>query len=579
MRLNRILDRLYRPLPAVTITAYLTALAAVITLPLIAFVAVLLAQLQNFDREALRWETASDARVLARVVESRLQDMSATLRLLAVFPELEEGNLESLQNRMQSILSDDSVYLVLVDESGMPLLNTRVPYGTPPGPANSVPALQSALETGRIAVSAIFFDQTAGNRAFNVILPLPEDHQHSGAALMLTQEIGEIQSIVGLEALPPDWSMAVLDQNGMVIASNGPAGPDAGKPYGVQETVNFSRKGGAFEYSRDGRAMLNGYSKLTNAPWIVTLWGPIASAQAPIISTWKWLIWGSLVFIGISMLIGYTVARQLGQPIRSLARTAERLGKGEIVPPPLTKLTEANQIAVALSNASFDRSEAEDRIRLMLHELVHRSKNVLALVQAIHRQLARQSSTKEEFQQALEGRLQGLAQSIELLAQENWSGLSLKKLIEQHLSTVGVSADQIVLDGEDFMLRVSAVQNLGLALHELATNSIKYGALSTPSGKVTIRWGVEGVRNGEPAMCIVWQEQGGPEVAVPQRSGFGSVIIERHAAAAFNGAIDLDYRAEGLRWSLHAPCSALQKDGTDVLLDEMADSLASSAAE
>lgn len=243
---------------------------------------------------------------------------------------------------------------------------------------------------------------------------------------------------------------------------------------------------GTIEDIGGNRRQMYGYAQITGWTWKAVVWGPIDAAQASILTTWRQLIAGGAIFLALGMLIAWLVGRQLRIPIRQIAEMAERIGKGEIVSPVETKIREANQVAVALSNASFDRSEAEDRIHLILHELVHRTKNILTLIQAMMRQLARQDTTMEEFQKAISTRLQGLGKSIEALAKEQWAGVSIRRVIEIHMSTFADAADRVELQGTDFILKAEAVQNLGLILHELATNSVKYGALSVPQGRVRI---------------------------------------------------------------------------------------------
>lgn len=546
-----------RHLPTASISTYLTVLAAVIALPLLAFAAFLLTQLESYDREGLRRQTQNDARGISRMIESHQRDLASMLRLLSVFPEIEEGDLAGFQARTGDILSRSATYLLVVDETGEQLLNSRVPFGAALGKTSNVQAVEEALQRDTIVVSEAFFGRTAQEWVFNVITPLAKPVGGRRATLILTRDIDRVQVSLSAETLPERWSAMVVDQNGRAIAS---AGAERVEPASLAPPALMAQvasASGVFDYVRDGEQMMGAHARVLGSSWSTVLWGPVASTQAPILSTWRWLAVGSLVFIVASLSFAYLVARQLSQPIRNLSSLAERLGRGEIVSPPTSKLLEANQIAIALSNASFERSEAEDRVHLMLRELVHRTKNVLTLVQAIFRQIARQSATKEEFQEAADRRLQGLARSVELLAQENWTGLPLRALLDQHLSAVGVNLDQCRVDGEDFELNVSAVQNLGLILHELATNAIKYGALSTPEGRVRIAWRQTGEVNGKPAIRLEWEESDGPPVAEPERKGFGTIIVKRHAAAAFSADITLDYRATGLYWALAAPLAAL----------------------
>jgi two-component sensor histidine kinase len=235
--------------------------------------------------------------------------------------------------------------------------------------------------------------------------------------------------------------------------------------------------------------------------------------------------------------------------VRELSALAVRIGRGEIVAPIDTKIKEVNHVAVALTNASFDRSQAEDRGNLVLHELVHRSKNILTLVQAMMRQLARENTTISDFQKEVDHRLRGLGMSISALAEVQWQGLPMNKLIETHLAVFGSVTQRVTPSGHDFMLAPEAAQNLGLILHELTTNSIKYGALSVPTGAVVITWD----HPEDDMLNIVWQETGGPPAVPPSRSGFGTTIIKRHAESAFSGTVLTDYETTGFRWTLRAP--------------------------
>jgi two-component sensor histidine kinase len=177
------------------------------------------------------------------------------------------------------------------------------------------------------------------------------------------------------------------------------------------------------------------------------------------------------------------------------------------------------------------------------------------------RQLAKQADSVEGFQAAVAERLDGLVRSIELLTSEQWAGASLRRVVDIHLDAFPQAVEQIEIVGKDFMLKPEAVQNLGLTLHELATNSVKYGALSIPEGRVTFSWQEVEVENQtEPMLRFIWRELSGPAVKVPERSGFGTTVIKMHAAAAFRGTVQVDYLAEGLLWVLTATRSTLARD-------------------
>jgi PAS domain S-box-containing protein len=197
-----------------------------------------------------------------------------------------------------------------------------------------------------------------------------------------------------------------------------------------------------------------------------------------------------------------------------------------------------------------ERKEAENQLRLLLRELTHRSKNQLAVIQAIARQTASRTKTVEDFLERFGARLVAIGCSQDLLVADNWHGASLRTLVEQQLNihTDGASP-QIAIDGEDVMLKPEAVQNLGLALHELATNAQKYGALSSERGRVHIHWQF----CDSAKLKLIWEEEGGPVVSTPERSGFGRAMIESVVGKALEGEVKLSFPPNGVRCVIVIP--------------------------
>ncbi|MGH6826508.1 sensor histidine kinase [Methyloceanibacter sp.] len=198
-----------------------------------------------------------------------------------------------------------------------------------------------------------------------------------------------------------------------------------------------------------------------------------------------------------------------------------------------------------------ERKEAENQLRLLLRELTHRSKNLLAVIQAIARQTAARTKTIDDFLDRFGARLVAIGCSQDLLVADNWHGASLRTLVEQQLNmhTADRSDSQIVIDGEDVMLKPEAVQNLGLALHELATNAQKYGALSSGRGSVRIHWQF----CESDQLKLTWEERGGPPVSTPERSGFGRAMIESVVGKALEGEVKLSFPAKGVRCVIMIP--------------------------
>jgi two-component sensor histidine kinase len=201
------------------------------------------------------------------------------------------------------------------------------------------------------------------------------------------------------------------------------------------------------------------------------------------------------------------------------------------------------EAAAAVDNERFD----VESIRML--ELRHRIKNLLAVVQAVANQTLRSGRSVEESRKALNGRLSAMGEAVDMLLRTAWSEGGLRELIERAL--VG-EKDRVDLEGPDLVLGPDAVMALSLVFHELESNSMKYGALSSARGRVAIGWRVE-----EGRLSLAWEEKDGPPCAPPLRQGFGSRMIAKLVGGRFRGASETEYRADGLRWTLTAPLSGL----------------------
>lgn len=213
---------------------------------------------------------------------------------------------------------------------------------------------------------------------------------------------------------------------------------------------------------------------------------------------------------------------------------------------------DAGDEVIGIIGTALDRTEEradEQRMRLMMRELTHRSKNLLAVIQAMARKTASLSDDIDGFITDFSSRLRSMAAAHDLLVSESWQGADLADLIRTSVAqTINPAGEQVRIEGPSLLLSPDTAQNLGLAFHELATNASKYGALACENGRLGVHWTRE---DGE--IRIVWEETGGPTVEKPSRSGFGRVLLERLVGATLNGAVELDFRPEGLRCEISFP--------------------------
>ncbi len=201
-----------------------------------------------------------------------------------------------------------------------------------------------------------------------------------------------------------------------------------------------------------------------------------------------------------------------------------------------------------------ERKRVEKHLRVVMRELSHRTKNLLAVIMAMVRQTARASTDVGVLQSELIQRLQSLSASHDLLVAEDWAGASVEELVRAVLQPfVGHESEALECEGPRVLVNATAAQNLGLALHELATNAAKYGALSTTEGRVRVTWSFEPSEDGTSRLVILWAERAGPVVKPPEVRGFGHIVIERVAAQALNAAVVYEFPKDGVRWSIALP--------------------------
>jgi len=198
-----------------------------------------------------------------------------------------------------------------------------------------------------------------------------------------------------------------------------------------------------------------------------------------------------------------------------------------------------------------ERRRSEEHVELLMAEVNHRAKNLLAVVQAIAH-LTSKHGDPATFAARLSDRIDGLAAGQDLLVKNLWQGVEVSDLVEVQLAHFkDLIGTRVLIEGPRARLTPAAAQGIGMALHELATNAAKYGALSNIEGQVHIAWKITAAT--KPAFSMSWLEHGGPKVAAPTRKGFGHIVVGRMAAAAVKGSAEITFPERGLSWTLSAP--------------------------
>jgi PAS domain S-box-containing protein len=233
-----------------------------------------------------------------------------------------------------------------------------------------------------------------------------------------------------------------------------------------------------------------------------------------------------------------------------------RDGRETVVSYNATKLYDRARTLQGVFAAARDvtvRKKDEAQLRFLMRELTHRSKNLLAVIQAMARQTAHNAGSTDSFLEKFNARLQALATSHDILFKEEWQSASLAELVRLHLGPyLGRGESQVSAEGPTVLLKPEAAQNLGFALHELATNAAKYGSLSVGEGRVSIAWCWLSAADGN-GVKLDWVESGGPPAELPSHRGFGSMVIERSLGRELDTKVEWAFRPKGVECTIVLP--------------------------
>ncbi len=188
-------------------------------------------------------------------------------------------------------------------------------------------------------------------------------------------------------------------------------------------------------------------------------------------------------------------------------------------------------------------------MRLAMREITHRTKNLLAVIQATARRTAAKAPSKEAFVESFAARLSAMSQSHDLLVRSNWRGADMAELVERNARQAGSTREgSFTIQGPSLTLTSESAQHFGMALHELVSNALKYGAMSVEGGEVSATWEEVG-----DTVHFRWVEKGGPDVTPPSNAGFGTSYLQRAVAMALNAKTSLDFDPAGLQCTIVMP--------------------------
>ncbi|KAB0680037.1 HAMP domain-containing protein [Aureimonas leprariae] len=525
--------------------AHLSAFALMIMIPALLFSAFLIVRFSQQQGEIASAQVKDTAEILSDTIDRELSTMITMARVLASSPAIDGGDMTDFVERTTSALAMSNADALLIDPALRIVADTRGGESDPAVTGKDVAAEEAVFRTRAPFVSDVFRSGQSGDFVFHVAVPVTRGDRVL-YVLSLTRPARDLGSFVADRNLPDTWSAVVTDRSGHRVVAALATGGRA-RQSGAVAFDNPSADHALGEMAAQPLIEANYTSALSG--WTTSVAVPDAVIGQPIMRSWSLLAIVCLALIAFSVAMAMFFGRRLLlAPIHSLAKQADAIGKGRPAHPVATRIAEIGDVSRVLAQASRERREAEDQSRFLMREMTHRAKNQYALIAAIARRAAKESANTGEFLDTLSEALSSLARSADLLAGRGWESVTMSDLVLAQLKAFGAAdAEQFETSGPEVQLNPTAAQTLGLALHELATNAAKYGALSVPDGYVRIEWSLD------DRFALSWREIGGPPVKVPKRSGFGSLVVQKMTARGLNGEVDMTFAPTGVEWRLRCP--------------------------
>jgi two-component sensor histidine kinase len=532
------------------IRTFLIMFALALTFPLVALGIFAVNYMAALEEREIESRVLQVARALAGNIDRELESAIVTLQTLATSRLLHQTDFAGFHAQASTALRRERAGILLIDHTMQQLLNTRASFGDPLPKTSDPETAQRVLATKQPQVSDLFMGRISRQPIVNVEVPVI-DGEAVRYILIMALDAERFERILQDQRLEPQWITGVTDNKGIILTRSERHADFVGKPL-PQELLQQSRTAkGVFRATNvAGQPILRGTVRSEIAGWLVSATVQLSHLEASRRRGQVFAIGMIATALALGASLAYIFATFMARPLQSAAHAATALGRGEHVTALNSPLVEANTVSTALSAASSELKRRHEHAAFLLRELAHRSKNQLAVIKGMVLQTARDAKDVHQFAKQLNQRIQGLAQSQDLMVEQNWHGAWLSDLVSTHLDLFG-AARRADIAGPPIFINAHAAQNIGFALHELATNAFKHGALSHPGGYLSVSW----QRLEKERLRMEWVEQDGPPVETPLRRGFGYLVITQLVPQAVQGTAKLDFGPTGVRWEIEFPTS------------------------
>ena len=532
--------------PGRSIGKWLTVLVLAALLPVLGIALLLQSELDTARRQAVRDGLMTNARTLAALVDNEIDTHLAIASAIATFQALELADPVVFQSQVkQALVQVPDSWISVFDTRGMLIQSTTADVRQPQPARGARDVMERAWRTKTPQLSNVVFGPITRRHVAFLEYPVFKD---GNPLYSIVIGLNPLRFRALIENKFGNAIVGILDRDRNFVARSLDHEKRVGTPASTPWQTAISRSSEGFLEDRvlEGTQTLTAYVT-TREGWTVGIAQPQSVINQPIEQARSQMLLAGLVFLALGLFISFNLAHSLNRSLVGLATDALILGQGKTVDASSHPIREAALIGEALREASIEQRAAREHQRMLMEEINHRSKNLLALVQAVARQTATKSP--EVFLERFNQRLQAIAQSQDLMIRTEWRDIPLTQLLRNQLAHVSDDQSHVIeLSGSDIALNASAAEALGMAVHELATNAAKYGALSTETGRVGVTWSVDAGR-----FSIKWAEAGGPIVIQPERRGFGWTVLCQMTKLKLEADVTLDYDPTGLIWRLQCP--------------------------
>lgn len=473
-------------------------------LPMLLLTAAVVFQSYERAREGAAEQLLQVTRSTMIAVDRELQNKTAALEILALAPTLQADDLSGFRADAERFLTrfPDGTALTVADASGKQLFNSSTDTPTSLVRPEVLETIAAVFAGRGSQVSNVYLSRRTGEPTITVGVPVYRNNKIIYVLAFNPPRTIFFEILRQLE-MPSGWVVSIfdrashhvarrrtLDQNGITSASNTLKDELSKGDERVVETVSV-----------EGYRVLTGFTRSPDTGWVMAVGVPINEFQGPTLRALATTFAVGVALILIGGFFAFRIARQLVR--------------------------------------------AEGHRELLVNELNHRVKNTLASVQAIVWRGLRNSGAVPEARQGIDARLQALSNAHNVLSRKNWEGAHLEEVITSIISPYAGS-QRVRLEGPDVPLHPGVAIALAMVVNELATNAVKYGALSAGGGVVRIVWS----RVGADRLKLDWTESGGPVVQPPKQTGYGTKFIERAVVDELHGSYATSFLTDGMRCAI-----------------------------